>query len=121
VSLAGDEVESIEDKPVHSSVRNTWGMAAWTWEFQLFLHEAVRAWGGVDELSLGQVFSAFLASGAKVRSSVFSGSTARYVDIGTAAGLVTAWGAACGEFELRRQGGSPEAAIPLPSTGRAIG
>lgn len=81
-------VLDVQDKPasVPDEMRNTWGLAAWTPRFSVFLHEMVAANSGVV---LGAVFQAAVANGLDVRAVRFEGGG--LIDVGTPKGLAAAF------------------------------
>jgi glucose-1-phosphate thymidylyltransferase len=86
VRFADDgRVLEVLDKPAHTDVRNTWGMAAWSPRFTALLHEAVTA---TQTVVLGDVFDRAVKTGLAVRAVVFT--DGRFIDAGTPAGLATA-------------------------------
>lgn len=86
VRIADDgRVLEVLDKPAHTDLRTTWGLAAWSPRFTELLDEAVR---GEPTIKLGEVFARALAAGLGVRAVWFA--TGRFLDVGTPAGLAAA-------------------------------
>ncbi|HVO04895.1 MAG TPA: sugar phosphate nucleotidyltransferase [Candidatus Cybelea sp.] len=92
VSLRDDgTVVRVQDKPANSSVKNTWGIAAWRPSFTALLRESVRAWEDTDrehELTLGSIFENAIDVGLRVRAVNFA--DGQYNDVGTPEGI-SAW------------------------------
>lgn len=89
VSVRDDgTVVRVQDKPANSSVKNTWGIAAWRPSFSALLRESVSAWleaGREGELPLGSIFENAIDVGMKVRAVQFK--DGRYDDVGTPDGI----------------------------------
>ncbi len=78
-------VRAVFDKPTDTTLRNTWGVAAWTPRFSALLHEKFTA-GGNEEVILGEVFDEACKSGFNVRAVEFPHGL--YQDLGTGNGLL---------------------------------
>ena len=86
VRIADDgRVLEVLDKPAHTDLRTTWGIAAWSPRFTELLDEAVH---GDPAIKLGEVFARALTAGLNVRAVWFA--TGRFLDVGTPAGLAAA-------------------------------
>jgi glucose-1-phosphate thymidylyltransferase len=77
-------VAAVFDKPVHTELRNTWGLAAWSPQFSRLLHERIAAIPGT-ELILGSVFDLACRNALRVRAVTFTDGV--FHDMGTQAGL----------------------------------
>jgi glucose-1-phosphate thymidylyltransferase len=77
------KVVKLYDKPKHSDLRNTWGLAAWNPSFSWFLHNYLTENNGkVDhEIPLAEIISSFIANGRKVIAVPIE--DGRFWDIGT--------------------------------------
>lgn len=82
----GGRVAEVQDKPAHTDVRNTWGLAAWSPAFGALLHAAVAA---EPTIILGHVFQRAVDAGLHVRAVELPG--ASFLDVGTPAGLAAAF------------------------------
>jgi glucose-1-phosphate thymidylyltransferase len=89
LDATGRAVEVLE-KPSHTDLYNTWGVAVWSPRFTTFLHHflasnAVRP--GQPDLSVSQVFNAAIGEGYDVRGIFFEDGA--YLDVGTAEGIAS--------------------------------
>jgi len=86
VRIADDgQVLEVLEKPAHTDLRTTWGLAAWSPRFTELLDEAVR---GEPTITLGAVFARARTTGLAVRAVWFP--AGRFLDVGTPAGLAAA-------------------------------
>lgn len=86
---AGRAVEVLE-KPAHTDLYNTWGVAVWSPRFAAFLHEFLASnptESGRPDLSVSQVFNAAIGKGYNVRGVFFEDGS--YLDVGTADGIAS--------------------------------
>lgn len=89
VAGSGGRVQAIQVAAVEPAPALTWILAAWTPAFTSFLHAAVAdERGPAAEIPLGAIFQQALGAGLHVEGVAFA--DARFLDIGTPAGLVQA-------------------------------
>ncbi len=82
-------VLEVQDKPVETELRNTWGVAVWSPRFTELLAGSVGAWEMKEkdekEHPLGEIFDEAVRSGFMVRSVSFENGD--YIDIGKPEGI----------------------------------
>ena len=81
---ADDRVTEVQDKPARTDVKNTWGVAAWSWTFTLFLHDALSTHKD-ERASVGHFFNLAVSRGLNVHAAFFE--RGRYIDVGMADGI----------------------------------
>lgn len=79
VAPSGEILEVLE-KPRHTDLRNTWGVAAWSPRFGRFLKEYAAGRNEGSSVALGTAFHAAIEAGLRTRA-LFFGNGA-YVDVG---------------------------------------
>lgn len=77
-SLDGN-VHAVFDKPKHTKLRNTWGIAVWSPVFTQYLN--VLSSGRILRISLGDAFQHAIEKGLKIRAVYFDNGT--FIDLGT--------------------------------------
>jgi glucose-1-phosphate thymidylyltransferase len=85
--VAGAVVEVL-DKPAHTDLRNTWGVAVWSPHFTALLAREVSAAPDDAKPVLGALFQRALELGLSVRAVEFT--DGHFVDVGTSQGLAEA-------------------------------
>lgn len=90
VDDAGRVVGLFDKQPPQSSMRNTWGVAAWRPSFAEFMHSFLldALPGRSDEVTLAEIFSAAMENGMTIRARVFENGA--YWDIGKSTSFLDA-------------------------------
>jgi len=89
VELGPDNrVITVLDKPVKTSIKNTWGISLWSPRFTRLLHEFLASESnGASEIVLGNVFQMAVDQGLNVQGVFFE--DGMYLDIGTPEGVAS--------------------------------
>lgn len=85
VSFSQDgDVHAVFDKPTHTKIRNTWGIAAWSPVFTKYLNALSS--DRILEISLGDAFQRAIENGLKIRAVYFANGT--FIDLGTPEAMI---------------------------------
>lgn len=78
-------VIEVLDKPAHTDLANTWGIAIWSPRFTHFLHESVHSFDKNEEQVIGDIFNSAILHGLNVHAVFFQ--SGMYTDLGRAEGI----------------------------------
>ncbi|MBM4417989.1 MAG: hypothetical protein FJ033_06725 [Chloroflexi bacterium] len=81
VAIDGDRAVAIYDKPTHTSLRNTWGIACWGPSVTALQKVVIEGAPGGSELVPADLFVAAIQCGLNVRAHLFA--QGGYFDVGT--------------------------------------